>query len=451
MRILLVKPPLDEKLYPCGELFLYEPLELEYVGAGVSDKHEVRILDLRLDKSLEKHLAEYAPDVVGLTSYVPQVYITIDLCKKIKAFNSDIFTVVGGHHATIAPQDFCDPAIDIIVMGEGVFTFRDIVERLEENHDVTDVKGISFYANGQLKFTPPRDIPDLDSFPFPDRSLTLSYRQNYFSEPSIGVFKPLATIRTSKGCPFRCNFCSQWKVTKGKYLTRNPYSIFEELKTIKEPFVDFADDETFIDVERMEKLADLIIESGMKKIFTASVRSDTVIKHPGLFEKWKRAGMKGVLIGAESNRPEVLEYFKKKNTTSNNEEAISLLKKIGMRIDASFIVPPDYDLEDFDNLANYIKGLEVDFVMCIPLTPLPGTDLYEELKDRLTTTDLEFFDLSHMVLPTKLPLKKFYRELAYLIYRTNKVLGENYEQSHVQKFMTFYKELRNRYLHHQTQ
>ncbi len=159
------------------------------------------------------------------------------------------------------------------------------------------------------------------------------------------------------------------------------------------------------------------------------------------------------VIGAESNRARDLEYYRKSNTTSNNEKAISILNELGVTVDASFIIPPDYDIEDFDNLADYARSLEAGFVLFMPLTPLPGTDLYEEVKDQLTTTDFELFDLTHMVLPTKLPLQKFYRELAYLYYRINKFLASkmvvNYDRSNIQKFLKLHRDLKNRHLHHQ--
>ncbi len=459
MKILLIKPP-SSKMQLSGDAFyLVEPLELEYVAAGVSDKYDVRILDMRLDQSLEKHIAEYAPDIVGLTGFTPQVYVTKNLCQRIKTLNPEILTVIGGHHATMAPEDFCDPAVDIIVRGEGVFTFREIVERFEKHQDVYDVKGIAFYHDKGLKFTEPKEYPILDSFPLPNRSITEDCRQNYFMATINEQLKPLATLRTSRGCPYKCKFCAVWKVTNGRYLSRDPHKILEELKTLKEFYVDFVDDETFIDIKRISKLADLIDESGIKKSFSSYARADTVINNPDLFKKWGKIGLERVTLGLESNRPKDLEYFRKKSTTDINEKAVSILSKMGIKVTVSFIIPPDYDLEDFDNLANYAQDLDVELVLCMPLTPLPGTDLYDELKDQLTTTNLELFDLSHAVLPTKLPLQKFYRELAYLYLRVNKkrwaplkeAMAEKYDQAQLQGFMKIGSELKYRHLHHQAQ
>ncbi len=449
MKILLIKPQTNEKMFPGDDLFMNEPLELEYIAASVSDNHEVRILDMRLDQSLEKHLEEYRPDVVGLTSYTTQVYMVKNLCKIIKAFNPQIFTVVGGVHATLAPGDFCDPNINIITRGEGIDTFREIVQRIETNPDVSDIKGISFYHKNELKHTESRCYTNLDCFPFPNRSLTEHYRDNYFYETADMHIKPIATMRTSRGCPFRCNFCAQWKFTNGKYLTRDPHAIVEEIKTIKEPNIYFGDDETFVDLKRVDKLADIIIDTGIKKQFFSFARSDTVVNHPDLFKKWRTAGLIRVLMGFESNRPKDIEYFRKKNTINNNEKAISILKNMGFKIDVSFIITPDYDIEDFDKLTEYARNLGADFVIFASLTPLPGTDLYEELKDQLTTTNLELFDMTHMVLPSKLPLKTYYREMAYAFVRIYKGPIGKSDRVNMLKFMKLHNKLKLRHLHHQ--
>ncbi len=455
MKILLIDPPTSEITLSLGDFSMHEPLSIEYVAAGVSDKHDVRILDMRLDKSLEKHLAEFAPDIVGLTSYTIQVYITRDLCKKIKAFNPNILTVVGGHHATMAAGDFFDPNIDVIVRGEGVFTFREIVAGFEKKQDLCAVKGIAFARNNELIITEPRVHPDLDSFPFPARSLTEQYREKYTYFTESQELKPFATIQASRGCPYRCKFCAVWKFTDGKYLPRDPHAILEEIKIIKEDYIDLADDEAFVDKKKMDKLADLIIDSAIEKSFFTHARANTIVNNPELFEKWKEAGLKRIFIGIESNRAKDLEYFRKQNTISINEKAVSILKNLGIKFDASFIITPDYDIEDFDKLAEYTQNLGADVVVITPLTPLPGTDLYDELKDQITTSNLELFDLGHAVLPTKLPLEKFYREYYYLMFRANKYtleknfLNARFNQPFSEHLSRLRKALRNRHLHHQ--
>ena len=132
MKILLVQPPKPEKALGGEDFHIFEPLALEYLAAGVAGDHDVRIHDMRLDRDLDSLLRDYQPEVVGITSYTVHVNIVKRLFEQIKAFNPDIVTIVGGHHATVMSDDFRGPFIDTIVVGEGVSTFREIVSRLDK-------------------------------------------------------------------------------------------------------------------------------------------------------------------------------------------------------------------------------------------------------------------------------------------------------------------------------
>jgi radical SAM superfamily enzyme YgiQ (UPF0313 family) len=260
-------------------------------------------------------------------------------------------------------------------------------------------------------------VHDLDSFPFPSRNLTESYRKNYFSDWK----KPLATVRTSQGCPFRCNFCALWKLNGGRYLTRKPEKIIEELSGIRENAVFFADDESLIDTERMLKLARLIKESGINKNYFLYGRSDTIVRHPDLIERWKEIGLGSVFIGLEFFRDEDLAYIRKKSTTRDNEEAVRILHNLDIRIVGSFILRPDFTHNDFNEFRKYCRSLRLHLPVFSVLTPLPGTDYYEEVKGTLITNNYDYFDLLHSVLPTRLPLKEFYEEF-YRLYRNSSSL-----------------------------
>ncbi len=148
-----------------------------------------------------------------------------------------------------------------MICGSGVFVFKEVISRLVSKRPFDGIAGIAYLKGGERVMIPPEPVTDLDIFPFPARELTEKYRKHYFSE----WMKPLASIRTSKGCPNRCNFCALWKLTGGKYLKRKPESIVRELSQIKERYVFFADDESLVDAKRMKILAELIREAGIKK------------------------------------------------------------------------------------------------------------------------------------------------------------------------------------------
>jgi radical SAM superfamily enzyme YgiQ (UPF0313 family) len=412
MKILLIEPAKSPLTIGGDDVFLYEPLALEYLAAGVASDHEVRILDLRLEKSWQDVLTEFQPDVVGITAYTVHVNTVRRLFEQIKHWNPEVLAVVGGHHATVMPEDFRSLFIDLIVIGEGVFTFKEIISRLERGRSFDGIPGVAFAQGDRLVKTNGQAAVDLDAFPFPARRLTAKYRKQYYSE----WMKPLASIRTSKGCPYRCSFCALWKIAGGRYLRRSPERVVEELATIDEKYVFFADDESLVDASRMKKLARLIKASGLTKRYFLYGRSDTIAGNPDLLELWREIGLERVFVGLEFFRDEDLQYIGKGTTASDNEKAVKILHDLEIDIYASFILRPNFDKADFAALRQYCRQLELNFASFAVLTPLPGTDLYEAVNSQMITYNYEYFDFNHTLLPTTLPLKEFYGEY-YRLYR----------------------------------
>ncbi len=182
MKILLIEPPKPPLTIGGDDVFLFEPLALEYLAAGVSHEHEVRILDLRLDDGLQRELADFSPDIVGITAYTVHVNVAKKLFEQIKASNARVHTVVGGHHATVMPEDFLSPFIDLIVVGEGVFVFREIVARFAKGATIDAIPGTVFSKGDNVTRIDPQSAVDLDALPFPARRLTAEYRKHYYSD-----------------------------------------------------------------------------------------------------------------------------------------------------------------------------------------------------------------------------------------------------------------------------
>ena len=211
------------------------------------------MLDARFDSAVETKFRQMQPDVVGLTAFTVHAPWVRRTAEQLKAIDPRVMIVVGGHHATVRPADFNSPAIDAVVIGEGVFTMRELLAKRPADQPFDSIPGLALPGTPQ-RLTPTRPYTELDALPFPDRSLTAQYRQRYFGE----WLKPLAAVRTSLGCAWRCNFCALWSITGGKYLRRRPEAIVEELRTIEEKNVFFCDDESMLDARRMDRLADLI-------------------------------------------------------------------------------------------------------------------------------------------------------------------------------------------------
>lgn len=416
MKVLLVQPPAYSGNIVIGIAALNEPLALEIVASSVKD-HEVKILDMRLNPDLEGELKNYKPDVVGVTACTAEVYVASDILKRTKEFNESILTVIGGHHATMIPEDFNKYYVDAIVLGEGEISFNELLENYSNCKSLAQVKGIAVKEHGGLRFTEPRSLIDnLDKLPVTNRNLTKDYRQNYFR----GNWKPMASIYSSRGCPFRCDFCAMWKINNGRYRQRCAESIVKELEVIEEKYIDFADDNTLHNPERAREIYELIKERGIKKIYKTYARADSVAKYPDVIEKWKEIGMELVLVGFEAFRDEELKTRNKKTNVKINEDAIHILQQNDIEIAAYFLVDPQFDEKDFNKLSEYVEKMGLTHPVFTILTPFPGTDLYHKRYNEFITYNYEHFDFFHTIFPTKLPLKEFYQHFVNLYLRAYK-------------------------------
>ena len=402
MKILLIEPPANSHDIVTGVVGLAEPLALECVASCIPE-HEVEILDMRVDGDLQKELRKFKPDIVGTTCYAVGMRISKELLREIKKFDSKIFTVIGGHHATLKPEDFFESYIDFVAIGEGEETFKELVENLESGKDISNVLGIAYQNNDQFFMTDERPLLDLDELPFPKRELVEKYRKRYFR----GIWRPINSLYTSRGCPFKCSFCSMWKVNRGKYRIRSAESVVNEIENIPGKYIDFVDDNTLADVKRAYKLCELIKERGIEKVYKVYARTDTIARNPDLIKRWKEIGLGLILIGFESFRDKELKKWNKKTSIEQNEKVLSILKDNNIEAAAYFVVDPDFGKEDFEALSRYVKSKDLTHPVFTIFTPLPGTDIYEEKKDELND-NYELFDFYHAVQETKLPKKEFY-------------------------------------------
>ncbi|MCX6374872.1 MAG: hypothetical protein NTU88_02320, partial [Armatimonadetes bacterium] len=190
--------------------------------------------------------------------------------------------------------------------------------------------------------------------------------------------------------------------------------VIQELRQIDTPYVFITDDTFWVNPRRSEELARAIKAEGISRRFSVQSRTDIIVKHPELVEMWKDCGKLTVFLGVESVDDAGLNAVNKLNSAANNERAIEILEALGVAYTLSFIVDPDWDIADFARLHEWIERAGSYSSGFSVLTPLPGTDLWDEVKDQVTTTDWSLFDLEHAVLPTRLPLERFYAEYAGL-------------------------------------
>ena len=414
MRVAFLKAPVGGIL-GLEMLTFVEPLGLICVAGGLEEAgHSCSIHDLRIDGE-ERGLADcrrFDPEVVGLQcNFTTERRRALALAQRVRREFPHAFVVLGGHDASRDPGSFNDPAFDAVAVGDGEEIMLALVGALERGGDLLRVPGLVLNRDGaQVATGHAPERRSLDELPLPARHLIARYAPHYY----INFRKPLALMETARGCPFKCSFCSVWKFHESSFREKSPARVVEELRQIAAPNVFITDDIFWMNVKRGEEMAKAIQAAGIKKYFTVQTRTDIICKFPHLIEMWKGCGSLAIFLGLESVTDEGLANINKKNTAANNERAIEILKELGVGFTPNFIVDPAWDHSDFARLREWISRMGAYNSGFSVLTPLPGTDLWSEAKERVTTQDCEMFDIIHAVLPTKLPLAEFYREYSGL-------------------------------------
>jgi radical SAM superfamily enzyme YgiQ (UPF0313 family) len=426
MRILLVMPtPFENgRLGLENVVWLSEPVALTSIAAGVGTEHQVRILDMRLEPedALARELAAFKPHIVGTTSMTTDVYQALAVLRMARQIVPDALTVVGGHAATLAPAEFEQHWVDLVVQGEGEQTFIDIVaawssQRLSSDRRFPDVPGLRYRpAPGEPHVSNPKrqQTKNLDELPMPDRSLLARYKGRYF----FTVARNMASIFTSRGCSFDCNFCAIWEFYERRTRYLSAEKIVDQMVACEEPFVFVLDDNFLTSKKRIIALCDELERRRVKKFWMTQGRTDFVADNPDIMARLAKNGLVGLLSGFESNDDDSLAALRKKNTWDNNIRANQILRELGIFATGIFMVRADWEKHQFQALYDYINSLEIGIPLVTILTPLPGTQLYRAYQNQLMTTDLRLFDLLHAVLPTRLPRAEFYAEFARSIRAT---------------------------------
>jgi radical SAM superfamily enzyme YgiQ (UPF0313 family) len=422
MKVLLINPPncgrsIPEERYGIDSLKLIlrgEPLSLE-VLAGNLDKHEVRIVDLKAEPdAFQETLTDFSPHVVGITGVTCEANTMLRLASTTKATVKAI-VVVGGVHASNDPHFFNREDIDYIVLGLGKLSFKELLAALESEDRADTIPGIAkTNPQNELAFIQRRYSPDdlVEGKP-PRYDLVNQYRDHYVLK-TFGF--RIGFVSSTFGCPHRCSFCCIEHMAGGRYLTHSPETVIRDIGLLGDiPVIRLVDANSFGNIAHARALCERIQKTGIRKNFVVDVRSDAVVRHADLFVEWKKAGLRSVIVGFEEIDDGKLNEMDKVNTVAINSEAIRIFHDIGITVVGDFIISPDYDESQFEAMSAYIEQSHIDLPMFSVLTPLPGTSLYESMKERIINHDLDFYTLTNAVIPTKMEEKAFYENYANLM------------------------------------
>ncbi|MFF5159675.1 hopanoid C-3 methylase HpnR [Streptomyces sp. NPDC000348] len=415
MRLLLVHP--SALMY--SEIFLrLEPLGLERVaGAARAAGHEVRVVDLQVlgVNRLRDEVRSFRPEALGISlNYLANIPEAIALATRVKREVPGCFVFLGGHSVSFVAEEVVEQAagaVDAVVRGEGEPAVAPLLEAVRDG----GVEGVPGVVTAAGRGPAPLMLHGIDG-PLPARDL-MRNRRRYF----IGELDPCASVEFTRGCPWDCSFCSAWTFYGRSYRKASPEAAAEELAGIREPNVFIVDDVAFIRPEHGNAIAAEVERRGIRKRYYLETRSDVLLRHPDVFERWARLGLRYMFLGMEAIDAEGLDLYRKRVSPDENLKALETARRLGIKVAINLIVDPAWDEERFRVVREFALAVP-EIVHFTVMTPYPGTEIWHTESRRLTTRDYRLFDIQHAVVPTTLPLERFYEELV----RTQAVINRKH-------------------------
>jgi len=390
------------------------PLGLCYIAAVLEkNNHAVIIFDNYLYKKSVNYVLDeitaFKPDVVGFSVVCTNIKESLEVAEAIKAELPGTTIIFGGPHATISPEDMVKyPFIDFIIVGEGEETIIEVLEYLEGGHDpIEKCKGLFLRnKNDQVFFTGKRSpIPDLDVLPLPARHLLEMRKYPY---PTIGLVDtaPVYTVCSSRGCVYKCSFCSCSVYWNRIFRGRSAKNVVDEIDTLIKEYgargIYFNEDAFIIDRQRVLDICDELIYRNIKIEWVCESRVDNV--EESLFEKMYEAGCRGVWCGVESGSQKVLDNIHKGYTVEQVIKAYMIFKEIGIKAGAGFMLGfPDETMDDVKMTLELAKEIDPDWTYFQPYIGYPKSELYNHIVENRMFTK-EWFGI-YQVKPDLLDVK----------------------------------------------
>lgn len=397
MKVLLIAPRGKKTSYNKFSKWDNVGLGLLYLVSSLKENgFEVQIV-LTDNEGVEKCLDDFHPDVVGITCVTSTYNIAITILKTVKAYDKTIITVIGGHHVTFTVEETLNEScVDYAVRGEGEEVFPKLLKNLMKDKPHELIEGVCFkrgkriYNKNSIAM-----VKDINKLPHPGRDSV-----KHYNFPGIYML-------SSRGCPFKCIFCSASNLYGGVWRKRNVESILDELEGIKDirenkVTVQFGDESLTVDTKWAKEFFRGIIVRGFKFNWYANSRVDSINRDPELLKLMKEAGCKGLSLGIESGVQEIIDTLGKGITL---EQALCAAEKVK---DAKLYQQwylmigsgDKYDeLKYIKQSVEFMKKFPFDLLQISILTPFPGTKLYNQLEKegRIINKNWDLYDGLHCV------------------------------------------------------
>ena len=394
--------------YPLGLAYLHS--YLESLGRGYEVKTEFlnNVPTHQCLEVIKKDIDEFKPDVVGVSLITHSRVGSYRVIEMVQRDYPHIKIVIGGMHVSVMYRQLAGAYPGIVcVVGEGEITLAELVERWEKDLPIDDVTGIAFHNGEKVVVTPSRElIQDLDILPFPKHEIFL-WRG-----------RKVAGLLTSRGCPYKCNFCVLDATSRRKVRCRSAKNIIDEVEYIitNYPTVETVwlhDDAFMILKDRTMEFCQEVIRRGVKTNFICSARFRPISREVVML--MKQAGFVHVLFGLESGAPNVLKQMRKGITQKSARHGLKLFSETGIKATAFLIVGlPGESAETIDETIEFVQELQdIQYLYYDDIGVAgiyPGTELNTIAQSRkmeiegygpidddywLTDGDVPFYEVDH--------------------------------------------------------
>jgi anaerobic magnesium-protoporphyrin IX monomethyl ester cyclase len=415
MKVLLIRPPYS-RLKGTGQA-PYFPLGLGYIASVLTEngfeakiyhaentrlKHEGIILDAEAGydarsighrkymdsiknpdhyvwKEVKDTLEAYKPDIVGISLLSVEVSSALKISRLCKQFSNNCHVVWGGLHPTFLPSDCLkNKEVDFVIRGEGEYPMLELCRSLQKGSKLSGVPSLSYRNNGEIIHNETaKAIPNIDDIPFPARDSVLY--------PESFDYKSFGSMIVSRGCPFRCSFCSSRNFWDSKVRFRSPPNIIQEIKTLKNnygtKFFMFWDDSFTINRSIIENQCRAFIDADIGINWKTATRADLIDED--ILNLMKKSGCVKLEIGVESGSDRIKKIIHKDVSNDQIMRAFSLINKSGIGSGAFFMAGfPDETIDDMDQTFQLMKELDAGEIAFNIFDPMPGSTEYDRCIER---------------------------------------------------------------------
>lgn len=331
---------------------------------------------LKIKNLLTDKISKHQPVLIGISiSYTVQCILAYETCEIIKQINPQIITVTGGPHVTFLDEYTLNECkeIDIVVRGEGEWTFYELFSKYYLKKEISPVAGITFRKENKIYKNDNRSPGNLSDLP----------PINFNLIPSDFYHKRNVNIMPSRGCAYRCKFCVEQKFWGNQIRTIPIKKLIYEAKYLFEhyslDYLCYEDSMLNINNPYFIELANELIKIPNKRLSSVLARIDSIDQNALIH--LKKAGFNLVWYGIESGSEKVLKAMNKSLNLSKMRETFIQTRKIGLEVGVFWLVGyPGDNKEESQKTLNLMKSLYEEKLInkskIYRFIPYPGTDFF---------------------------------------------------------------------------